>query len=345
MRHAEHAVDHKSVWKTRMKHSNDEFSLISRFFSDVGSVGGPFSDESLVALGIGDDCAVLRSVPDYDTCLSIDTLVCGVHFPENIAPDKLGYRCLAVSLSDLAAMGAHPTVFTLAITLPDNNAKWLEGFSQGLSRIASEYGIRLVGGDTTRGPLTLSLQVHGLVPSGTAIKRSGARPGDLICVTGVLGYAGAALDYLHVDDASVLLKDNIQHFLSRYYYPQPRISTGIALRGLASAAIDISDGLLADYNHIAEASGVGGVFYEKDIPLSNALSVEVGDKALSLALSAGDDYELCFCIPESQTKHLRDNTLFNDVLVIGKVSEAQGMIMIDGDGNEKNLSPKGYQHF
>jgi len=328
-----------------MKHSNDEFSLISRFFSDIGRVGEPFSDESLVALGIGDDCAILRSSSGYDTCLSIDTLVSGVHFPENIAPDKLGYRCLAVSLSDLAAMGAHPTVFTLAITLPDNNIEWLEGFSQGLSSIARQYGIRLIGGDTTRGPLTISIQVHGLVPSGMAIKRSGARPEDLICVTGSLGDAGAALDYLHSDDSSVLLNDNVQHFLKRYYYPQPRITTGIALRGLASAAIDISDGLLADYNHIAECSGVGGMFYENGIPLSSALRAEKSDEALSLALRAGDDYELCFCISEHNYKRLRDDTLFDGVHIIGKVLETQGMIMVGDDGVEESLLPKGYQHF
>lgn len=328
-----------------MNNSNDEFSLISRFFGNVGSVGAPFSDHSLIALGIGDDCAILRSSPGYDTCLSIDTLVCGVHFPENITPEKLGYRCLAVSLSDLAAMGAHPIAFTLALTLPDNNTEWLDGFSCGLSRIANQYGIRLIGGDTTRGPLTLSIQVHGLVPSGTAIKRSGANAGDLICVTGPLGDAGAALDYLHVNDSSVLFKDNIQHFLSRYYYPQPRISVGIALRELASAAIDISDGLLADYNHIAESSGVGGLFYEKDIPLSAALRAEMGDKALSLALTAGDDYELCFCIPKTSVKHLKENTLFDDVLIIGEVVSSPGMIMIAEDGAEKRLYPKGYQHF
>jgi len=328
-----------------MKYSTDEFSLISRFFSNIGRVGEPFSDESLVALGIGDDCAILRSPTGYDTCLSIDTLVCGVHFPKNITPDKLGYRCLAVSLSDLAAMGAHPIAFTLAITLPDNNVEWLEAFSHGLSKIASQYGIRLIGGDTTRGPLTISIQVHGLTPSGVAMKRSGANPGDLICITGPLGDAGAALDYLHLDESSDSLSENIQHFLNRYYYPQPKIAAGLAIRMLASAAIDVSDGLLADFNHIAESSRVGGVFYENNIPMSAELVVEKGKDALSLALTAGDDYELCFCIPASCVQVMMENELLDDVVIVGEVTAAPGMIMIDDGGNERRLSPKGYQHF
>ena len=328
-----------------MKHSSDEFSLISRFFNDVGRVGEPFSDDSLVALGIGDDCAILRSPAGYETCLSIDTLVCGVHFPENIAPDKLGYRSLAVSLSDLAAMGANPVAFTLAITLPDNNAQWLEGFSQGLSRIANEYGVRLIGGDTTKGPLTISIQVHGFAPSGMAIRRSGANPGDLICITGTLGDAGAALDYLHLDESSGDLNANIQHFLRRYYYPQPKISAGLAIRALASAAIDVSDGLLADFNHIAESSQVGGVFYENNIPVSDELVAEKGGGAMSLALTAGDDYELCFCIPASLVEAMKENKLLDRVVIIGRVKASLGMTMIDNDGNERSLSPKGYQHF
>ena len=328
-----------------MKHVSDEFSLISRFFNDVGRVGEPFSDDSLVALGIGDDCAVLRSLAGYETCLSIDTLVCGVHFPENIAPDKLGYRSLAVSLSDLAAMGASPITFTLAITLPDNNAAWLEGFSQGLSRIANEYGVRLVGGDTTKGPLTISIQVHGLVPSGMAIKRSGANPGDLICITGPLGDAGAALDYLHLDEYSDDMNASAQHFLSRYYYPQPKISEGLAIREFATAAIDVSDGLLADFNHIAESSGVGGMLHEKYIPMSAELVAEKGESALSLALTAGDDYELCFCIPASLVEVMKESEVLSEVVIIGRVTASSGIVMIDENGNERRLSPKGYQHF
>ncbi len=328
-----------------MRHSSDEFSLISRFFNGVGRVGEPFSDDSLVALGIGDDCAILRSPAGYETCLSIDTLVCGVHFPEDIVPDKLGYRSLAVSLSDLAAMGANPVAFTLAITLPDNNEEWLEGFSKGLSRIANECGVRLIGGDTTKGPLTVSIQVHGLTPSEMAIKRSGANPGDLICITGSLGDAGAALDYLHLDDFADDLNVNIQHFLNRYYYPQPKISEGLAIRGIASAAIDISDGLLADFNHIAESSQVGGLIYESSIPISAELLAEKKGGAMSLALTAGDDYELCFCVPASLVGVMRENSLLDEVVIIGEVTASPGIIVVDESGSERQVSPKGYQHF
>ncbi len=326
-------------------HSTDEFSLITRFFSDIGKLGESFAEKSPITLGIGDDCAVLQLPVNQELCLSIDTLVSGVHFPEDISSYSLGCRSLAVSLSDLAAMGAEPVAFTLALTLPDSNAEWLKGFSQGLSQVANQYDIRLIGGDTTKGPLTISIQVHGLVPAGKAIKRSGARPGDIICVSGTLGDAGGALDFLHLARASSEQSDSVQYLLGRYFYPQPKVVLGQMLRDVATAAIDISDGLLADYNHIARASGVGGVFYESNIPISNELNLEMGENALSLALSAGDDYELCFCLSESAYLNLKDSAAFKSVRNIGFVTEDLGLRMIGGDGVEHVLSPKGYRHF
>lgn len=327
------------------RNSVDEFSLISRYFGDVGRVSGVFAENSPVILGVGDDCAILRSPPDQEICLSIDTLVSGVHFPHSISAYHLGYRCLAVSVSDLAAMGAQPVAFTLALTLPDNDPVWLEGFSRGLSEAANQFAIRLIGGDTTRGPLTLSLQVHGLVPTGMAMRRSGARPGDLICVSGPLGDAGAALDFLHLENSTESTTPAIHYLLDRYFKPQPRLALGRLLREFASAAIDISDGLLADFQHIAEASQVGGVFNEVLIPLSTAIKAVAAEKALSLALSAGDDYELCFCLPEESLGQLEGDPLFDSVAVIGRVSAEAGLRMIRTDGSEQVLAPVGYQHF
>lgn len=325
--------------------ANDEFGLISRFFGNVGMFDESLFDSPVISLGIGDDCAILRPPPEHEICLSIDTLVCGVHFPETITPYHLGYRCLAVSLSDLAAMGAKPVAFTLALTLPASDSEWLSEFSRGLSHLASQYQIRLIGGDTTKGPLTISIQVHGLVPIGQAIKRSGAQAGDLICVSGSLGAAGAALDVLHLESEINSASAGIRHLLERYFIPQPRVALGVLLRGHATAAIDISDGLLADFNHIAMSSGVGGLFYEEQIPCSALLVSEVGSKSLSLALTAGDDYELCFCLPEASYDQLKQVELFKNVSVVGVVSSESGLKMRCIDGSERELSPEGYTHF
>ncbi len=325
--------------------SIDEFGLISRFFGNVGEFDESSFDSPVIPLGIGDDCAILRPPPDHEICLSIDTLVCGVHFPESITPYHLGYRSLAVSLSDLAAMGALPVAFTLALTLPESNVKWLADFSRGLSQLANQYQIRLVGGDTTKGPLTVSIQVHGLVPVDQALKRSGAQVGDLICVSGSLGAAGAALSVLHLEPEIDSASAGVRHLLEHYFRPQPKIELGCLLRGYATAAIDISDGLLADFNHIAESSKVGGVFYEEKIPCSDMLRSEVGSESLSIALTAGDDYELCFCLPECHYEQLKQNELFRTVSIIGVVSSELGLKMRHKDGSERILNPKGYTHF
>lgn len=325
--------------------SIDEFGLISRYFGNVGAFDESLFDSPVIPLGIGDDCAILRPPPEHEICLSIDTLVCGVHFPESITPYHLGYRCLAVSLSDLAAMGAKPLAFTLALTLPESDPEWLAEFSRGLSQLANQYQIRLIGGDTTKGPLTVSIQVHGLVPVDQAIKRSGAQVGDLICVSGSLGAAGAALSFLHLESEIKSGRPGIRHLLEHYFCPQPKIELGCLLRGHATAAIDISDGLLADFNHIADSSRVGGVFYEDQIPCSELLISEVGSRSLSLALTAGDDYELCFCLPESRYDQLKNDELFKTVRVVGIVSSELGLKMQCQDGSEQVLSPKGYTHF
>ena len=302
-------------------------------------------DSPIIPQGIGDDCAILRPPPGHEICLSIDTLVCGVHFPESISPYHLGYRSLAVSLSDLAAMGAKPVAFTLALTIPESSPEWLAEFSRGMSQLAERHQIKLIGGDTTKGPLTISIQVHGLVPVDQAIKRSGAQEGDLICVSGSLGAAGAALRFLHMEAEMDAVNDNIRHLLEHYFCPQPKIELGCLLRSQANAAIDISDGLLADFNHIATSSNVGGLFYEEQIPCSEKLIAEVGSEAQSLALTAGDDYELCFSLPAQRYDQLKGEDLFKNVVVVGVVSAEQGLKMKCKDGSERVLNPGGYTHF
>lgn len=309
-----------------------EFELIRRYFS---SLAGEASSPSLV-LGPGDDCAIQRVPSGHDLVFSLDTLVEGVHFPVGYDPVHLGWRALAAAASDLAAMGARPVCFTLALTLPHADPKWLQGFADGLKQAAGRFGLALAGGDTTRGPLTLSLQVHGEVPQGQGILRSGARPGDLVAVTGALGAAGAALAYLDVLQPTA----DQEAILRCYHRPQPRLDLGVQLRGLASAAIDISDGLLADLEHILDASCVGAELDVAAVPVSAALVRLVGKgEALRLALQAGDDYELCVTIsPDVWTR--MSPLLQKELTIIGKVNEGQG---ITGPG--VSAKAHGYDHF
>jgi thiamine-monophosphate kinase len=276
-----------------------EFELIRKYFQPLADGAG----QDQLLLGPGDDCAIQRVSPGLDLVFSVDTLVEGVHFPSDYSPDYLGWRALSVAVSDLAAMGASPVCFTLALTLPDANQGWLKPFSEGLARASKAFGIALAGGDTTRGPLTISIQVHGTVESGRALYRSGAKPGDLICVSGTLGAAGAALDYLAAPAPSPAQLA----LLSRYHFPQPRLSLGQQLAGCASSAIDISDGLLADLGHILDASGAGARIDTGRIPMMAELVALKGENARDLALGAGDDYELCITIPPETFGTLDDS--------------------------------------
>lgn len=248
-----------------------------------------------VILGIGDDAAILSVPPGRQLVIAIDTLVAGVHFPLNTPAEDIGYKALAVNLSDLAAMGAEPAWFTLALTLPEANNDWLSDFATGLFVLADEYRLQLVGGDTTQGPLTISVQVAGYVPTGKALLRGGARNGDLIYVTGVLGDAALGLRCLQQPDEYPL--DHAA--VNRLNRPQPRLAIGQAIRDIASACIDISDGLLADLGHLLAASGAGANIDRQAIPLSGKLRslCSKDEKNYALALAGGDDYELCFCVP------------------------------------------------
>ncbi|WP_040474816.1 thiamine-phosphate kinase [Marinobacter algicola] len=312
-----------------------EFELIRHYFFPIAEVG----NASSVLLGPGDDCAIQRIGPDLDLVFSVDALVEGVHFPHHYDPEKLGWRSLAVAASDLAAMGADPVCFTLALTLPDANPDWLSAYARGLASAARRFGLSLAGGDTTRGPLTLSMQVHGTVPKGEAILRSGAQVGDCICVSGTLGEAGAALDHLENDSPG----PEVQAVLRKYHFPEPRLALGTALRGFATAAVDVSDGLVADLGHILEASGVAASIDASRLPLSQHLKRLVGQSAAGLALNAGDDYELCVTVPP-QVWAILPEKIRRELTVIGEVVAGEGVTIDWGDHTE-NLSAGGYDHF
>ncbi len=312
-----------------------EFELIRQYFLPLARVRGSHS----LVLGPGDDCAVQRIPPGSDLVFSIDTLVEGVHFPPGYRPDFLGWRALAVAASDLAAMGATPSCFTLALTLPEAREPWLRDFTVGLGKAAESFGLVLAGGDTTRGPLALSIQVHGLVEQGAALCRSGARIGDLVVVSGTLGDAGAALDYL---DAGNPTADE-KFVLERYHHPRPRLKLGAALRGLATAAIDVSDGLLADLGHILEASAVGANIDRARVPVSPALARLKGESALDYALHCGDDYELCAALPEAGWA-AAPPSLKAQLTVIG-VIEAEPGLRVDGIAVSSGSGAEGFDHF
>jgi thiamine-monophosphate kinase len=254
-----------------------------------------------VRLGIGDDAALLAVPPGQQLAVAIDTLVEGVHFPQGTAPQDIGWKALAVNLSDLAAMGAAPAWALLALTLPQADAARVDGLAEGFARLAQEHGVALVGGDTTRGPFSLSVVVHGFVPPGQALLRTGACAGDAVFVTGTLGDAAGGLRLARGELPFDPSDEAHRALRARLDRPTPRIRAGLALRGLASACIDISDGLLADLGHVCSASGVGAELEIDRLPLSPALRTVFGDAAArEFALSGGDDYELCFSVPAAR---------------------------------------------
>ncbi|WP_434655317.1 thiamine-phosphate kinase [Pseudomonas sp. R3-56] len=314
-----------------------EFELIRHYFAAAACAQGGEG----VALGIGDDCALLAVPPGEQLAVSTDTLVAGVHFPDPCDPFLLGQRSLAVAVSDLAAMGASPLAFTLALTLPTVATDWLQAYARGLNQMAQACGVALVGGDTTRGPLSLTMTVFGRVPSGQALTRSGAQPGDLLCVGGDLGNAAGALP-LVLDERSAE-PAIAEPLLAHYWSPQPQIGLGLALRGKASAAMDISDGLLADCGHIALASGVALRVERDRLPLSNALLAFGLPQAQHAALSGGDDYVLLFTLPPVRLSALLAEGW--PIHVVGSVTAGQGVMLVDSLGQDITPPIRGYQHF
>lgn len=294
----------------------NEFDIIQRFFDR------PIAENRGVRLGIGDDAAVVRVPEGYELVLAMDTLISEVHFPADTPADAIGWKALAVNLSDLAAMGAQPYWATLSLTLPEADEQWLADFAEGFHELATRYDVSLIGGDLCRGPLSITVQAHGLVPVGKAIRRTGARPGDTVYVSGSLGEAGYAL--------TVAAADNAGHgwCRQRLQRPEPRVTAGEALRDLATSAIDVSDGLAGDLGHILTASGVGAEVTVSRLPLSPTLVSAVGlDRAIEYALTAGDDYELCF------TAAVVDNDAIEAVAgstgvamtAIGRIVEREGL--------------------
>jgi thiamine-monophosphate kinase len=265
-----------------------------------------------------------------------------VHFADPCDPFLLGQRSLAVAVSDLAAMGAAPIAFTLALTLPTVTTDWLEAFARGLNLMAQNCAVALVGGDTTRGPLSLTMTVFGRVPAGLALTRSGAQPGDLLCVGGELGNGAGALPLvLGQRMADAAIADPLR---AHYWSPQPQLALGQALRGRATAALDISDGLLADCGHIALASKVGVQVERNKLPLSKALLAFLGQSdAEQAALSGGDDYVLAFTLPPAELPSLLADGW--PIHVLGQVVAGQGVTLLDADGHDITPPIRGYQHF
>ncbi|KZC16824.1 thiamine-monophosphate kinase [Rhodanobacter sp. FW510-R12] len=301
-----------------------------------------------VRVGIGDDAAVLAVPAGQELAVAIDTLVEGVHFPRGTTPADIGWKALAVNLSDLAAMGASPAWALLALTMPSADAAFVEGFAEGFAKLAQPHRLALVGGDTTRGPLTISVAVHGFVPPGHALTRAGARAGDAVLVTGTLGDAAAGLHAVQHpprDDDRTGLRGFLIERLNR---PTPRLAAGTALRGQATACVDVSDGLLADLGHICTASGVAAEIEAALLPRSSAL-LELHDDttALHFALSGGDDYELCFTVPAARVAELQAGLarLGCGATKIGRIVEGEGVRVRAADGSRLATDRPGWEHF
>ncbi len=313
-----------------------------------------------VLVGIGDDAAVLSLPPQQSLVVAVDTLVEGVHFPKQTLPCDVGYKALAVNLSDLAAMGAVPAWATLALTLPSSDKAWLSEFSAGFFDLADQYEIALVGGDTTRGPLSLSVQLQGWVDSECVLKRDGAQEGDLIYVSGCIGDAGLGL---LVQKNLIKVREEDESFLlRRLNRPRPRVELGLALRGIAHAAIDVSDGLAADLIHVLQASHVGAELDLAAVPRSAAYERarsallawrHTQQKAETLwtdshfALDAGDDYELCFTVPPSRQNLIEPIARKLDVSLslIGRVVHGGELFLIDSQQRRHCYTGQGYRHF
>ena len=300
-------------------------------------------------LGVGDDAALLAPSPGCELAVSVDMLVAGRHFLADVDPEKLGHKTLAVNLSDLAAMGATPRWALLAVALPELDAQWLAAFARGFHALADRHDVELVGGDTTRGPLNLCVTILGEVPTGLALTRAGAKPGDDVYVSGTLGDAALALAAI---TARVTLDaEALAAARERLEMPTPRIALGIALRGVASAAIDISDGLTGDLGHILEQSSAGADIDLAAVPRSQALARLLGGAerpiALDCLLGGGDDYELCFTAPREAAARVAQVAAQAGIALtrIGSVRATPGLTIRDERGAALPALPRAFDHF
>ncbi len=312
-----------------------EFALIARIRRRAAA-----RDDVLV--GIGDDGAVVRVPSDCDLVVVADTVNVGVHFPDTTAPFDIGWKALAVNLSDLAAMGAAPAWCTMSLSMPEASEAWLDAYLDGFLGLAAQHGCALIGGDTTRGPLSVAVTAHGLVPPGRALRRTGARAGDDIWITGSLGDAAGALSQWR---SNVAIDAALRARLDR---PTPRIDAGLALRDLASSCIDVSDGLLADLSHMLRASEVGATVEAASLPISPALQSAFDPRiARDLQLNGGDDYELCFTAPPSHRETIDETLARVDVpaTVIGRIESSTGLRVLDESGAPWTSRRAGWDHF
>ncbi|OGT41435.1 MAG: thiamine-phosphate kinase [Gammaproteobacteria bacterium RIFCSPHIGHO2_12_FULL_37_34] len=317
-----------------------EFDIITTYFTHQSL------HRADVIYGIGDDAALVTAPLHQELVITTDTLVSGVHFPLSTSPYDIGYKSLAVNLSDLAAMGATPAWITLALTIEQADKQWLEAFSRGLLTLAKRYHIQLIGGDLTHGPLSITIAAFGFAPPQQTLLRKNAKPGDLIYVTGTLGDAGLALDHLK---KNIQLNNQDQPYLMmRFNQPEPRVETGELLRNIAHAAIDISDGLAADLGHILEQSKVGATVYVDQLPLSPALTRALPqEEAIKFALTKGDDYELCFTVPIDKQATLEKKLASQTCpyTCIGSITTQPGLLLYYQDGRQYHGKTAGYQHF
>lgn len=317
----------------------DEAQIMARHFLRPGA--GP--DDPAVVTGIGDDAAVIEVPPGRQLVTSTDTLLDGVHFLSTAAtPGDVGHKALAVNLSDLAAMGAAARWFTLSLTLPDYSPEWLAAFAEGLFALADRYAVQLIGGDLSRGPLSVTVQAYGLVPAGAALRRSGARPGDGVYVSGQLGAAGRALALLQQGRGPEALPEQDW---ARLHRPLPRLEEAAALRGIASSMIDLSDGLAADLATLLDCSGVGAGIELARLPLADCLQTLPAEEAWRMALCSGDDYELCFTAPPGRDKRVRAPGASCALTRIGRVTADPQLRWLRDDGAPWRPRCRGYQHF
>lgn len=314
-----------------------EFDLIRRHFTRP-------TPQAL--LGVGDDAALLSVTPGMELAISTDMLVAGTHFFTDADPYSVGWKSLAVNISDMAAMGAKPKWATLAIALPQADENWVAAFASGFFACAAQFQVDLIGGDTTRGPLTISVQIMGEVPSGRALKRSGAKAGDEIWVSGTLGNAALALAVLQ--GRFTLSQDELARCLPALHTPQPRVELGLNLRQLAHSAIDISDGLLADLGHILECSNLGAEIRLLDIPCSKVVGNHLADRHVQqMVLAGGDDYELCFTASVEHRAEIAKLAarLALPLSRIGTISSSPGLITRGLNNELINIGKTGFDHF
>lgn len=316
--------------------SDSEFALIDRFFSNTGGI------QKSTVLSQGDDAAVIEVPPGYQLAMSIDTLIAGVHFPEYTAPADIAWKALAVNLSDLAAMAAEPAWFLLSVSLPGYDEAWLSEFSESLKKIAQQYNIELIGGDTCMGALSITIQVNGLVRQNQYVVRGGAQQGDLVVVSGQLGNAALGLADIRQE---ISLPEPLQSkCIEALNRPLPRLCLTEFLREYATSAIDISDGLVGDLRHIVNKSQVGATIYRDQLPVNEWIEEH---SLFDYALSGGDDYELCFTMPEKHKDKLNEWNRQNQdccLSIVGEIT-ASGYFLTDSLKTINLESYKGYQHF